>query len=131
MPLPTNDEQLNEPQLLAEVTRLATDLRMIRTQLEMEQQQAVAVLNTHKRTEIKQALSMVVHKKKPETVLAQLEAISQAKCPWIPSATRGKDDVLDAIGEVINDGSKIGQSWLALLRTYGMNSVPSNPLLHR
>jgi hypothetical protein len=131
MSTPPDEYKLDEPQLLAVVSRLARDLRIMRSELELEKQQAEVGGNASKRTTIKQALSRVVNRYSPSDLLTHLDDISQGKCPWIPSATRGKDDVLDAIGEVVNDGSKIGQDWLELLRTYQVTITPVNPLFNR
>lgn len=104
---------------------------MLRLLLQMEQQQALITNDSAKRAATRQALKKRINNKSGEEVLAQLEAIKEGKSPWVPAPARSKEDVLDDIGEVVNDGSKIGQRWLTLLRSYEVTRLPTNPLLNQ
>ena len=95
-------------------------------QLQVEEQQTLLGNNSSKRSAIQQALRT----NKKESILKRLDAIRNGERQWLPSATRGKDDVLDAIGEVINDASKLGQDWQDLLQSLGVSSPP-NSLFNR
>ncbi|QKG59070.1 hypothetical protein GKZ68_20525 (plasmid) [Hymenobacter sp. BRD128] len=131
MPDPITSYQLNEPQLLAKVSQLTSDLRMLRLLLQMEQQQALIANDSAKRAAIKQAFTRRINTKSNEQVVSQLEAIREGKVPWVPAPTRPKGDVLHDIDEVVSEGSRLGHWWGKLLRSYGVASLPANPLFNQ
>jgi hypothetical protein len=125
------EQQQNDSKQLAEATRLHKELRSMRGQLEIEQQQALVARDTAKSTTIRLALKKSINKKSADTIIQHLADIEQGKSSWQPSVTRPLPEILDAMGEAINDGSKVGQDWIELLRTYKVSRLPTNPLFNR
>ena len=118
MPAYYSNQQESEPEQFAEAASLYKELRMMRGQLQMEEQQALVTNDSTKINTVRLALKTSCGKTTANTVIQALDEVSKGLLG--PAANEGAPGAGQCTmgSELLAAANDIKKEWSDLLRTY-------------